>query len=212
MTKARLLKPKPTGVTNMSTKNLQSVPAAMRDLFINPPLLNRENPKLYYQLLEKMIEQLQPRTVIEWLLLKDQVDYAWEALRMRRLKGPLIDIEGRRSMAEVLRKLQPADADRHPEIQRLAAQWMSDPKAYKAAMDILMQNRVTRECVTAIAMTGAAAALETVDKFESAAVARRDAAVREFQRQREELLLSKETGPVIDAAGNPDEPPAGANP
>ena len=109
---------------------------------------------------------MQPKTVVEWLLVKDQVDYAWEAMRMRHLKAPLIDLERRLAMSAVLRKLRPSDAEHHSENQRIAAQWMSDRKVYDEAMMILAQSGLDHECVTATAVTSAAKALEAVDKFE----------------------------------------------
>jgi hypothetical protein len=118
-------------------------------------------------------------------------------------KGPwriaLVSDERRLAMSAVLRKLRPSDAEHHSENQRIATQWISDRKVYDEAMMILAQSGLDHECVTATAVTSAAKALEAVDKFEGTAVARRDAAMRELQRQREEVFVSPHNGPLIDA-------------
>jgi hypothetical protein len=65
------------------------VPAAIADLFAQPPLLAAEDPESFQRLWMAVAAAVQPKDVIEWTWIKDIADLLWEAQRLRRMKSAL---------------------------------------------------------------------------------------------------------------------------
>ena len=79
---------------SMSTETpLRCVPPDIEVLFGVPPLLSTEDPRLYWEMLDRFAGFVEPRNVFEWLWVKDLVDLCWEIDRLRRFKKLLIDKE-----------------------------------------------------------------------------------------------------------------------
>jgi hypothetical protein len=60
------------------------------DRILGPPsLLLSENPAMYAELLARVRAAVNPRNIIEEILIRDMVDHSWEILRWRRVKVDL---------------------------------------------------------------------------------------------------------------------------
>jgi hypothetical protein len=73
-----------------------------RRIFGDLPEIPGENPASYDELLTRMSETLKPGDLLEEVWVRDIVDLAWEALRLRRLKAKLLAARAREGLVEVL--------------------------------------------------------------------------------------------------------------
>src|SRR5262245_54185822 len=68
----------------------RKIPAEIQKILGKPPLLLHEDENLYFTLLNRIADAIQP-TDLEWLWVKDFVDLSWEVMRLRRLKAALLN-------------------------------------------------------------------------------------------------------------------------
>jgi hypothetical protein len=66
------------------------IPAQLKGLFCEPPLLEGEDPELYRNLLAAVINDRQPKTVTDWIAVHDLVTKLWEEQVFRRASHALI--------------------------------------------------------------------------------------------------------------------------
>lgn len=71
-------------------KNGFKIPEALRGLIENLPLLEGENPDHFLSLLQSVVEDQNPKGIIEWLNSVDMAMKYWEELRLRRASTALI--------------------------------------------------------------------------------------------------------------------------
>jgi hypothetical protein len=74
-------------------KEMSQIPTATKKLWGPPPLLPSEDPDAYWKLAWAMAQAVEPANAIEWMYLKDIVDYAWEIRQLRRHKAQLTRVE-----------------------------------------------------------------------------------------------------------------------
>jgi hypothetical protein len=67
-------------------------PVTLARIFGPPPLVGNEDPNLYRELFTLIADEYDPKTIGDWLLVKDMADLHWERLRERRLKAEVIKI------------------------------------------------------------------------------------------------------------------------
>ena len=68
-----------------------SIPNEITVFMEQPSLLPGENRRHYELLRQMMIDDIQPRTTIEWLWTFDLIELSWELLRYRRLKQKVLE-------------------------------------------------------------------------------------------------------------------------
>jgi hypothetical protein len=69
-----------------------NLPVVLAKIFGPPPLVGNEDPQVYKELFSHIADERQPKTITDWLLVKDLADLHWERLRERRLKPEVIKI------------------------------------------------------------------------------------------------------------------------
>ena len=69
-----------------------NLPVMLAKIFGPPPLVGNEDPQLYKELFCHIADEYEPKTISDWLLVKDLADLHWERLRERRLKAEVIKI------------------------------------------------------------------------------------------------------------------------
>ena len=69
-----------------TTEKLQvrEIPLSIKVLL--GPRLTTENPRRYWEMFEQFADAIAPRNMIEWLWLRDIVDFSWEIARLRRYR------------------------------------------------------------------------------------------------------------------------------
>ena len=82
-----------------------AVPAEIRALLGESPLLATEDPNRYYALLAKLALEVKPRDFVEWLWVKDIADLTWEIIRLRRIKAAYVNGQFTSALAS---RLKPA--------------------------------------------------------------------------------------------------------
>lgn len=78
------------------------IPAELEHLITGRPLLWFEDGDEYDALLSSVFAELDPKGAVEAILVKDIVDYVWEARRMRRLKTGALHAELPRSTSRFM--------------------------------------------------------------------------------------------------------------
>src|SRR5215831_4959383 len=114
-------------MNSVSAMHNNSVPPDIQALFGDPPLLSTEDPNLYWDMLDRFAEFVEPKNIIEWLWVKDIVDLCWEIARLRRYRALLIERERESKNAEIDyarehaddRNLSWMDRLKHPQIEAL---------------------------------------------------------------------------------------------
>jgi hypothetical protein len=66
------------------------IPAQLRALFCEPPLLEGEDPNLYWGLVVAVIDERRPVTPMDWIAVNDLVTKLWEERGFRRASNALI--------------------------------------------------------------------------------------------------------------------------
>ena len=67
------------------TAVFKQIPHSIHFLFELPPILQSESADHYFRLMAECIYFYQPHEIVDWIYLKDFVDYAWEVVRMRKI-------------------------------------------------------------------------------------------------------------------------------
>jgi hypothetical protein len=108
-------------------------------LFGDPPLLTSEDPDVYWAMLGRFVECVEPKNVIEWLWVKDIVDLCREIARLRRYRGLWIEYRGRRKNANI-------DTDTEIGSARLLiGEYGEDLDTYETIDKLLMSAEVRRD-------------------------------------------------------------------
>jgi len=66
------------------------IPDELMGLFGNPPLLDGEDPKFYWDLLAVVVDERKPKSFAEWVYVYDEVTKLWEEQRLRRASAGLL--------------------------------------------------------------------------------------------------------------------------
>ena len=193
---------------------LPAVAPDLSILFDDKPLLAGESAERYDGLLATIIHQVRPKDAIEALWAKNIVDLIWEANRLRRWRGEILDqarLEA--AMALILPVLQDRDGSHgsnprlEVEAQAVVIGWLKGEKGLTINMERLLRyRRATLSDITARAFQIALPDIERIDRMIAAADARRDGLLREIERKRASLgqQLRAAATEVIDIAPIPE--------
>jgi hypothetical protein len=88
---------------------LSQMPALIKKLWGPPPIPRAEDPAVYWKLGLAMAQAVLPADPIEWMYLKDVVDYTWEIRRLRKYKVELIAIQERSLLSQAREVVQPKE-------------------------------------------------------------------------------------------------------
>jgi hypothetical protein len=155
----------------MTKLQIGQIPPDVRELWGKPPLLSSEDPKAYEKLAQRIIKDVAPTDIIEWLWSKDIIDHYWEVRRLRRFKIMLIELEREE-------QLPPED-----ERGRVAGEEYYESERGEA--DLFLENLER---------------WEQLDQLLTIAEVRRMAVLREIERRRELFAhrLRKVSDDIID--------------
>jgi hypothetical protein len=136
-----------------------TIPNELEGLFAEPPLLEGEDPNLYWGLVSAMVKDRNPQNFLEWTYVLDMVSKLWEEGRLKRLSAGLMQGEVLSALMYFLEKIQINDepyqtftaeqlsAYRHAkrrEIEKLAFKYFSkDPKEKQEVVTLLARYGIT---------------------------------------------------------------------
>src|ERR1700730_11852134 len=73
-------------------RGLSQMPAAIKKLWGPPPVLTAEGQEDYWKLAVAMAQAVEPANGIEWIYLKDIVDYTWNIRELRKYQAQVIRV------------------------------------------------------------------------------------------------------------------------
>jgi hypothetical protein len=170
------------------------IPAKVRALLGKPPVLMSEDITAYEDFFAFVVDAVGPKDSIEWILVKDCVDLAWEARRLRRAKAGIIDIARKDALRSILETiLQPEDfehtADRRLEAEAKADEWYSDDVVKQELLELMLRHGVDEDVITAEAISLRSRELAQLDMMLASAEKRRNEMLREVSLYRDVLSI-----------------------
>jgi hypothetical protein len=170
-------------------------------------MLNGEEEEHYRRILDEVTRSVQPADIIEQFWVRDVADLLWEALRLRRLKGSLVQAATHQGLRTVLEPMV-----HYSEARILADAWFSGQERAKQEVDrLLNQAGLSFDTVTAAGVAARLQAFERIDRMIASAEARRNAVLREISRHRDAVAvrLARASETIEDAEFADVNPSAG---
>jgi hypothetical protein len=174
-----------------------SVPAELRTLEEPSCLLPGESRCEFELIRQMIIEEIGPRTNMEWLWTLDLIELSWEILRYRRLKEKTLQVYRGNAIASLLQRLDgagmPAQSRLMVQVQceRAAAEWCEDREAASEIEARLERNGFDSAAINAEVFAQAQQAFGLFDQLMQSAQHRRIALLREVASRRQ---LDKRAG------------------
>ena len=177
------------------------VPAEIRDMLGEPPLLATEDPNQYDALLTELAREVRPSDFIEWLWVKDIADLTWDIFRYRRIKASYVDGRFRSALVQQLNlALQRDKRAAHPdrrlsfdldrirdEANKLANDFIANANTKEKRDKWLKAHGVNAESITATSFDAAVDELEAIERMLASVEYRRNNALHEIERRRNAL-------------------------
>jgi hypothetical protein len=153
-------------------------------------LLPGENLRDFEVVRQMMVDDIQPKTHVEWLWTLDLVDLSWEILRYRQLKKRILDAHRVVAVEAVLQRLNgegmPPEAMPIVKLQarRAAAEWRDDPKVVRDIETRLLRSAYDDIAINAEVFVQAKESFDMFDQLIQRAQSRRIALLREISIRR----------------------------
>jgi hypothetical protein len=167
------------------------VPPEVRPLLGPSWIIEGEDPELYEELLAQVGAAVQPRDLIDWLLLKDVVALTWEIQRTRRHRESLMRTARYEAMKSVLSLLLPRQNIVFPEdeeeweVAPLARLWFSGDAAATEVVDHHLAGAgLSEQDVIAQSLSENAREFDRLDQQNERHEYRRDALLQQIERRR----------------------------
>jgi hypothetical protein len=160
-------------------------------------ILTGEEEAQYEKLRSEITRAVGPTDIIEELWVRDVSDLVWEVLRLRRLRGALLQVAVRAGLMKVLERFLD-----YAYARELTDEWCDGLRRAKKEVDrILTRAGLSFDVVTAEALAARLDDFERVDRLIASAEARRNAVLREVHRHRDALAarLARAGEAIIEA-------------
>jgi hypothetical protein len=72
---------------DLSAGEITQIPPVIEELWKNASVFQSEDSEAYKRLWLEIAKSLRPTDIIEWLWIKDVLDFSWEIFRLRRVKA-----------------------------------------------------------------------------------------------------------------------------
>jgi hypothetical protein len=185
--------------TNVDSMNrFDKISDDLRSLFSTPSLMKGESPDLYAELYRWVEEVVQPKNVWDQMMLADITNHFWEQHRYRRCTGPIINSKRRKALARILHGaigLNDVDTetvlDTYFGVERLEEREVTEystqapiPKTRAGVVALLEKHGFVEADIERIAIETSVDALADLESLAIKHEIRREAIVRELERQR----------------------------
>ena len=163
---------------------VSTVPAALKSLEEPSCLLPGESRREFEFIRQMIIEDVCPKTNLEWLWTMDLVELSWEIFRYRRLRERILHAYRAKAVASILQRLDGAGIPTQAKSmvqaysERSAVEWCHDPER-------LERNGFDQATINAEIFLQVRKAFEWFDAMMHAAQNRRIALLREIAVRRE---------------------------
>lgn len=88
-----------------------NIPDYVRGIMLEPPLLEGENPDLYWGIVRGLIEERKPQTMSDWIALSDLATKLWEERLFRKASNALIRGGKLAAVQQFLEEILPGESD-----------------------------------------------------------------------------------------------------
>jgi len=188
-----------------TTKHIRP-PKELEALFDNVPLVGNERREDYDAFFSAIAGAEPPSDAIDWILLKDFVDLAWEIRRERRVKVEIIKINQIEVICDLLKSTFDKDNKLQSGLNRIffarpkAQLWASDAQSRKKIDLQLKEKGHDPDSVLARAYLRGARDIDAIDKRIALAELRRSAILKEIGRRSERRAqkLAKASADIIE--------------
>jgi hypothetical protein len=189
----------------VTTKHIRP-PKELKTLFDNLPLVGRERPEDYEAFFSAIARAETPSDAIDWILLKDLVDLAWEIRRERRIKMEFIKINQTEVICDLLKSTFDKADRLGSAVNRIfnagteAHLWASDAEMRKSIDLKLAEKGHDPDSVLARAYLRGAREIDAIDKRIAFYELRRNAVLKEIglRSERKAQKLNKASSEVIE--------------
>ena len=161
-----------------------------------PFLLPNEDTTAYEQLAAQFRDAVQPKDVIEEILVRDAIDLTWEIHRLKDYKRQLLQSEREASLEKILNNLLGRDGYK----KEILENWKTgDKEAVKVVNRFLREKDLDPSAIDAFSFRSQLDDMERFDRLIMQQEARRVAHLREVDRHRLALgTILRETVASID--------------
>jgi hypothetical protein len=170
-------------------------------LLPNTPLLISESEDEFEALRSNLIEEINPRGIIEHMCVADIAEIVWESRRLHRCKAVMINMHYSAALKSLLRNVLVGDVVDYDHAEVLAQTWFTDKKAKKEVAEILRRFHLDESAIEAQAIKSVASELEILDKRLMSLETRRNRAIRNIAEYRESFArkVRESSGRIIEA-------------
>ena len=168
-----------------------SVPAELKRFEEPSGLLPGESRREFEIIRSMIIEDICPRSNLEWLWIFDLVELSWEILRYRRLKERILQIYRSEAIAIILQRLDGAGMPQQSKTvvrahsKLAAAEWSEDPRSAREIDTRLEKHGFDLSAINAEVFLQAREAFGLFDGLMHLAQSRRITLLREINVRRE---------------------------
>ena len=170
-------------------------------LLPNTPLLISESEDEFEALRSNLIEEINPRGIIEHMCVADIAESVGESRRLHRCKAVMINMHYSAALKSLLRNVLVGDVVDYDHAEVLAQTWFTDKKAKKEVAEILRRFHLDESAIEAQAIKSVASELEILDKRLMSLETRRNRAIRNIAEYRESFArkVRESSGRIIEA-------------
>ena len=178
-----------------------TIPSLFQSLLQPTSLLPGERLVDFEQLRDSLIEEIEPRSGIEWLWAADLVDLSWDIIRYRTLRQRALEIRRRDAIEAMLRRIDlPGIPQEYlpfacGQTKENAEQWRSDPVASAEIEARLIEQGIDDGSLNAELLIQTRELLTLFDNLIQSAQARRIVLLREINRRRISLEFEQSALP-----------------
>jgi hypothetical protein len=175
---------------NSIRKGKNSIPAEIRPLITERHILSSEDPKSYDDLLNLLIALYRPKSILQWLGVKNQQDLLWEQLRLNRIKPAIIETGRKDALVQLLTSIADTwviDDTSTGNVTRAeedATGWFTDPSERERVSDLLRQYNLSETAIDAKAFILHADALQILERMQMSNEERQYELRRQLEQER----------------------------
>ena len=151
-------------------------------LLPNTPLLISESEDEFEALRSNLIEEINPRGIIEHMCAADIAEIVWESRRLHRCKAVMINMHYSAALKSLLRNVLVGDVVDYDHAEVLAQTWFTDKKAKKEVAEFPRPFHLDEFAIEAQSdFKSVASELEILDKRLMSLETRRNRAIKEHR-------------------------------
>ena len=188
--------------TNVDGMRFDKISDELRSLFSTPFLMKGESSDLYAELYRRVEEVVQPKDVLDQMMVVDITNHFWEQQRVRRCTRTVIKSKRRAALKRILHGgigLNDVDsetvADTYFKVARLEEREVTEyatqvriPKTRAGVVELMEKHGFVETDIEEVAMEGSGDTLADLASLAFKHESRREANFRQLERRRKKRL------------------------